>query len=318
MSSPTESWSREPVVGEISEISGGGYTAEVVAVGGSLRSLRFQGRDLIVPFAGDALRPALRGAILAPWPNRLADGRYSFGGTEHQLPLSEPETGNAAHGLVAWQRFVPTQHSRGRVVMTTVIEPRSGYPWRVRIEAEFEVSSDGLSQRLTATNLSAEPTPVVLGAHPYVLAGPAVPGGVDAWMLELPAESVLLVSEDRLLPERSVQVNHPDGAEFDFRVPRRIGSTVLNHAFSALTPSAAGEVVIGLTGPSGRVELRLDQSVPWVQLYSADGLPADERRHALAVEPMTGPPDAFNSGTDLRVLGPGEQTSLRWMLRALV
>ena len=45
------------------------------------------------------------GAPLIPWPNRLADGRYSFGGTEYQLALTEPENRNAIHGLLRWRNW---------------------------------------------------------------------------------------------------------------------------------------------------------------------------------------------------------------------
>ena len=43
------------------------------------------------------------GAPLIPWPNRLADGRYSFDGADHQLALTEPERHNAIHGLMRWR-----------------------------------------------------------------------------------------------------------------------------------------------------------------------------------------------------------------------
>src|SRR5687767_10180858 len=79
-----------------------GYEATIASVGASLRALTFQGRDLVVPFDADAVRPAYRGATLAPWPNRVVDGTYSFGGVDHQLALTEPARGHALHGLLAW------------------------------------------------------------------------------------------------------------------------------------------------------------------------------------------------------------------------
>ena len=51
------------------------------------------------------VRPRFSGVLLAPWPNRVADGAYEFDGESHQLPLTEPERGNALHGLVTWDRF---------------------------------------------------------------------------------------------------------------------------------------------------------------------------------------------------------------------
>ena len=39
-------------------------------------------------------------------------------------------------------------------------------------------------------------------------------------------------------------------------------------------------------------------------MFTADS--HDAARQAVAIEPMTCPPDAFNTGTDLVVLEPGE------------
>ena len=79
----------------------GDYEAVIASVGASLRSLTFDGRDLTVPFDADEVRPSYRGATLAPWPNRIVDGQYTFEGVERQVPLTEPArttrcTGSAA------------------------------------------------------------------------------------------------------------------------------------------------------------------------------------------------------------------------------
>src|SRR5699024_6381213 len=80
-------------------LSHGDYTADIASTGATLRTLRFRGRDLIVPFDADKIRPCFHGSILAPWPNRLANGCFTHEGERHQLPLSEPERHNALHGL---------------------------------------------------------------------------------------------------------------------------------------------------------------------------------------------------------------------------
>jgi len=90
-----------PVSGRDYRICGGGYEAHVAGVGATLRSLTADGVALIASFAPDELRPDMSGAVLAPWPNRTAEGRYEFGGVAHQLPINEPGLGNAAHGLIS-------------------------------------------------------------------------------------------------------------------------------------------------------------------------------------------------------------------------
>jgi aldose 1-epimerase len=70
--------------------------------------------------------------------------------------------------------------------------------------------------------------------------------------------------------------------------------------------------------PSGTgVALQWGQQCPWVQIHTADRPDPTINRLGLAVEPMTCPPDAFNSGTDLVWLEPGGQFAASWAIIAL-
>jgi aldose 1-epimerase len=63
--------------------------------------------------------------------------------------------------------------------------------------------------------------------------------------------------------------------------------------------------------------LWMDEAFRWVQVFTADALPEPRRRRGVAVEPMTCPPDAFNSGEDLLVLAPGETWRGSWGISPL-
>jgi aldose 1-epimerase len=52
-----------------------------------------------------------------------------------------------------------------------------------------------------------------------------------------------------------------------------------------------------------------------VQVYTGDKLEKGRRRTAVAVEPMTCPPDALRSGKDIVVLEPGQHWAGSWRLR---
>ncbi|WP_309103942.1 aldose 1-epimerase family protein [Microbacterium sp.] len=293
-------------------ITGHGYEAVIASVGASLRSLRFEGRDLVVPFDADEVRPNYRGTTLAPWPNRIVDGRYRFGGVEHQLPLTEPERGHALHGLLAWADFTESLLVDDRVVLSAIIEPQTGYPFRVEVETEYRIDADGLHQTVTARNLGADAAPWGTGPHPYLVAGP---GRVDDWTLSLPASEVLTVTADRLSPValESVQ-RHP---QWDFRSSRRIDDVFIDHAFTALG-RVDGVATVELRAGEGGVGMAWDERCPWVQVHTAD-TPAVPGTHrvGLAVEPMTCPPDAFNTGTDLVVLEPGAIHAASWWIFSL-
>lgn len=309
---------RTPRSGEQYELRAHGYVAEIAGVGATLRGLRHQGRDLIVPFDADQLRPAMRGALMAPWTNRTADGRYMFEGVTYQLVRSESETATAAHGLVSWLAFHCTENADDRVVLTAMIEPQPGYPWRVRIDVAFHLDADGLVQEVLATNESPDAAPFGVGGHPYLVAGESSASAVDDWVLELPADEVLLVSADRLLPTGIARVDEYERGRLDFRSPRRVGDATVNHAFTSFGRDAEGRARARVTDGGGRgVEISWDQRCPWVQVYTADDSGSVEHRHGLAIEPMTCPPDALNSQRDLLVIQPGGSAGAGWRIRSL-
>ena len=298
-------------------LTASGYEAVVASVGASLRMLRHEGRDLVVPFGADEVRPNYRGATLAPWPNRVVDGRYRFGGVEQQLALTEPERGHALHGLLVWTEFVDRVVEDDRVVLAATIEPQSGYPFRVEVEVEYRLGADGLTQTVTARNLGADAAPWGTGPHPYLVGGPSADsalGRVDEWTLSLPASEVLTVTDDRLSPVAVESVDrHP---EWDFREQRVIGDVFIDHAFTELGVTA-GVTEVRVTGADGHgVAMSWDERCPWVQVHTADTADPASHRIGLAVEPMTCPPDAFNSGVDLIVLVPEAEAAASWRFTA--
>ena len=100
-----------PPSGDQFEISGGGYRAVVTESGAALRLLEHDGRPLVDGFAEDEMSSGGRGQLLMPWPNRIRDGAYSFGGRDLQLALTEPERHNASHGLVRWAAWTLEEHT---------------------------------------------------------------------------------------------------------------------------------------------------------------------------------------------------------------
>jgi aldose 1-epimerase len=304
-----------PISGTHFGLTAGDYHATIASVGATLRTLQFDGRDLVVPFEADEVRPAFRGATLAPWPNRVVDGRYTFDGVEQQLPLTEPSRGHALHGLAAWLDFAAVDRSADSVTFAATIEAQAGYPHRVEVSVAFSLDESGLHTTVTGTNTGPTAAPWGTGPHPYLVAGD---GRVDDWTLELLAGQVLEVTEDRLIPTGLADVETAAGGVWDFRTPRAIGDTFIDHAFTDLSRSSDGETIVRVTAPGGTgVEMVWGEECPWVQVHTADQPTPELNRLGLAVEPMTCPPDAYNSGTDLIVLEPGASASASWTIRAI-
>lgn len=303
------------LAGDQYQISGGGYRAVVTESGGALRLLEHDGRPLLDGFGADEMSSGGRGQLLMPWPNRIRDGRYSFGGRDLQLPLTEPARHNASHGLARWVAWSLEEHTTRSVSLTYRLMAQTGYPWTLDLRVVYDLSADGLTVTQSAANLTGSPAPYASGAHPYLSAGP---GPVDGWELTLPASTLSRV-DDRLLPVGREDV---EGTPYDFRVTRPVRDVALNDAFTDLARDADGVATVVLTdAATGRgVALWVDERHRWLQVYSADDVPATARR-SLAVEPMTAQADAFRSGEDLVTLVPagedGEEHSASWGVRAL-
>jgi aldose 1-epimerase len=301
--------------GDQFEIAGGGYRAVVTESGATLRVLEYAGRPVLHGFAEDEMSGAGRGQLLVPWPNRIRDGRYTFEGRELQLGLTEPSRGNASHGLARWAAWTPEEHAASSVSLGYRLMAQSGYPWTVDLHVLYDLSADGLTVTQTATNLSDRPAPYASGAHPYLSAGD---GPVDGWELTLPA-STRLLSDERQLPVGEEDVA---GTAYDFRIARPVGDLRLDDAFGGLERDADGVATALVCHPAtGRgAALWVDRHHHWLMAFSADD-GWDPPRQALAVEPMTAPPDAFRSGRDLLTLNPageaGDEVSVSWGIRAL-
>lgn len=285
------------------------WRAAVCDRGAALRRVRRGDRELLDGFDIGAPRHGARGVILAPWTNRLRDGRYAFDGRSHRLAITDPATHTALHGLAAEERWKTLDHAPDAVQLGLRLAPSPGYPWELELSAEYRVDASGLTVTQRAENRSGTHAPFATGAHPYLL---AAAGGVDDWTVRLDASRVLLVDE-RMLPERVV-----DAADvgLDLAHGRQIGATRLNHAFTGLRRDAVGRAAVTVGAPGVEdVTLWADGSCRWFQLYTGD-FDEVEARRSLAVEPMSAPADAFNTGHDLVVLTPrgtpGSVHRLRW------
>jgi aldose 1-epimerase len=299
-----------PPSGEQFEIRAGSQRATIVEVGGGLREYEVDARPVLEPYPVDRIRDGAHGAPLVPWPNRLADGRYSFDGEEQQLALTEPQRQNAIHGLLLWRPWEVVERDAARVVMGVRLHPLPGYPFTLDVQIAYQLSPDGLSVTTTAENAGDRPCPYGNGHHPYLSPG----GGlIDECSVQLEAETRVLIDPERQLPTGREPVS---GTRFDFNEPRILGDMEIDHPFTDLARDASGRAWARLRGADGAcAELWVDASYPFVQLYTGDALPPDRARHGLAAEPMTCPPNAFASGENLIRLEPGESATTAWGAR---
>lgn len=298
--------------GALLALAAGPYRAEVSTVGATLESLTVSDRDLLVRSPEQGPMAHYRGAIVAPWPNRIGDGAYIWDGQELQTPITEVERGNALHGLVSFQEFAVAEAGEDELVLRTELFPTPGYPFHLLLTVRHALhESTGLTTTVTARNLGAADAPYGVCPHPYLVAGPEP---LDTWTLQVGAATVLTVTEDRLLPTGTAPV--APGSAFDFSSPRVIGDLFIDHAFTDLARDEDGRLTVTVTAPGGTgVELSAGEECPWLQLHTGDRPEPENHRLGLATEPMTCPPDAFRSGADVVRLRPAAEHTAAWSIR---
>ena len=304
--------STESAVGRRLTITAGDYTAQVTEAGATLRALRCLSEDLLDGGGDGDLVDGCHGQVLAPWPNRLRDGRWEWQGDQMRLPVDEPDKGNSAsHGLVRWSAWAVVRDAPDRVELLHRLMPRPGYPFRLDLTAGYALDAvEGLTATVVAVNAGPTAAPVALGAHPYLR--PPGGGPIDGATLRLPAATRTLVDAWGMPVGREPV----SGTRYDFRESRRLGSLALNDAFTDLEPAADGRVWVELGDDrGGAVVFWSEAPCRWLQVFSGDTLEPARRRYGLAIEPMTAPAGALASKVGLTVLAPGESLTLRWGVR---
>jgi aldose 1-epimerase len=254
------------------------------------------GRAYVETFDETERPPRGAGAVLVPWPNRTAGGRWTWHGAPQQLALSEPAAGNAIHGLLRHTLYRAAEQAPDLVTLLAVVAPQPGWPVPLETSVSYAVDAGGLTVTHTVRNVGTAAVPFGIGAHPYLRAGDAA---TDDCTLHLAATTSL-----------PLDGGLPAGPAEPLADPvLALRSTRLDHAFGGCMPTD-GLVRHRLTGPDDAVELWADPDFGWVQVFTPDDHPG--RGRAVAVEPMTCPPDALNSGDGLLVVAAGETWTGRW------
>jgi aldose 1-epimerase len=285
------------------------FSATITEVAACLREFTVDGMDLTETYPVDSTPPFGSGIVLAPWPNRVEDGRWSLDGAVQQLDLTEPDRNNAIHGLLRYSPYTVIEHTDDSVTLAATVFPQHGYPFLVDTTVRYQLVDDGIAVTHTAHNAGTAKAPVAFGTHPFLTIGD-VP--TNELTLTLNAASRILV-DARLNPTGEASV---EGTDYDLRDGLVLGDRFFDDAFGDVTV-VDGVSVHTLTAPDGRtLELWQDSNCGFVQVFTTQIFPKrNGTGTAVAVEPMTAPPNAFNSGDGLRWLAAGESFTVSWGLR---
>lgn len=291
------------------ELRRGDALVVVTELAAGLRLYSRGGTQLTETYGDADIPPGATGVTLAPWANRVEDGVWYLNGKKQQLDVTEVSRNNASHGLLRNAAYELVDESEFSVSLEAPIFPQHGYPFLVRHRVQYALAEDlGLVVHQTLLNDSQEPAPFVLGSHPYLRLGD-VPD--EELVLTVDAGS-RLVADERLIPRSS----EPVSGDLDLRGGRTVADLDIDVAYTELA-FAGGVARQTLQASDGRsVSLWQDEACRYVHVFVTDKFPG--RAKAVAIEPMTGPANAFNSGDGLRWLPAGESFTMIWGISAVL
>lgn len=299
--------------GRTVELSGHGVRASIGTVAAVLRSLVIDGVAVTEPLPDGGHPRFASGIVLVPWPNRLGDGRWVLDGQTQQLPLTEPDRRNAIHGLLRFADYEVREQRADVARLGAIIPPQTGWPALLDTWVEYRLVPGGLEVTHGVENRSALRAPYAVGAHPFLRLGDAP---VEDLVVTVHADRYY-ETDERQLP---VAEHRVDGTAYDLRGGVRVAEVAgrLDTAFSGVRHAADGEVA-RLEDPATGRRLSLRQDADWgyLQVFTPTVFPGAEGRlrQAIAIEPMTAPPDALRSGEGLIWLEPGATWRGSWGLR---
>jgi aldose 1-epimerase len=296
--------------GEQIAIAHGDQRAVITEVGATLRTYVKGGVSVIEGFAGEEVPTGARGQVLFPWPNRIGDGEWSFSDRTAHPTVDDVEHATAIHGLVRWRPFRIDSVNQNRCVVTLLLHPTPDYPFLSEISVAYHLGSLGLTVTTTVTNRDDVPIPFGVGFHPYLaVTTPTIEGA----QLEVPARGYIATNARRLPTGEILPLA---GSPLDFSKSKSVNGHELDVTYTELVRDDSGLATVVVTdGNGGEIELSVDRNFPYLQVFTGDTLEKGRRRTAIAVEPMTCPPDALRSGKDVVVLEPGQHWAGSWRMK---
>jgi aldose 1-epimerase len=257
-------------------------------------------------FATGNERPSGSGIpLLFPFPGRIGQAKYSFGGRDYQLEPGDA-FGNAIHGFVHKRPWRVAEQSQSRVVgeFQASVDDASildHWPSDFRIRVSYEVRGRELLSDIRFENTGVSPLPCGFGTHTYFRLPLTEGAAADDTLVYAPVAKIWelkdMLATGRMLdisPETDLSGGPIAGRSFDT-------------SYTGLTAEADGWIHTWIREPkTGRTVTQLfDRQFTQCIVY------IPPHREAICLEPYTCLPDSFRMtaaghDTGLRVLAPGE------------
>ena len=249
-------------------------------------------------FRNNVTSKGFLGTRLSPFVCRINKGKYHFAGKDYHIQKYY-DRNNALHGMLYDQSFtIIDQHANeDRAHVSMKYEYRrtdSGYPFNYDCIVTYELEKDNKLNVITEViNKDENKIPIQDGWHPYF----KLDGKIDDLQLQFHSKELVefdeaLIPTGKLIPYK----------EFD--TAKNLGDIFFDNCFT-LDLQKQPICLLRNTKKNIQVEIHPDESYPYLQFYTPS------HRNSIAIENISGAPDAFNNGMGFKTLSPGESVTFK-------
>ena len=264
--------------------------AVISSAGGAITQLNLNGEEVICPDPNPADWKKAYGSILAPWPNRLDNGIYKFGGRIfHARDLDEDS--NANHGYLLSRNLDIVNEEKSELVLAYQFGEDDSYPFQVRLEVRYSLSDSELSISAVATNLDSGPAPFAIGFHPYFCINGDFRLSANVQERYITDERMLPVSKE---PFSGLEILHTGESQL-----------AIDSCFSG------SDLVVSLDTQNYVLEIQQSSSLDHLMIYK----PNEANLNLLAIEPMSAPANAFATEISRHTIPSGEFRSFTFGIK---
>lgn len=234
-------------------------------------------------------------SLLFPFPNRLKDGRFEFGGKSYQFPLNDFGKPNALHGFIHDMKFEEIVRDEEKLGLAcNYLGDIDYYPFPFDMQLTYQLEPGVLRIEVEITNTGTSLMPCSFGWHPYF----NINDDADQVRIELVGADLIVVDETLI----------PTGKRTPYRTLEEactIENLKLDNCFQFQDTTTERSTKLCFPDDT-TLEVWQDRSLPFVQLYTPDDY------KTIAIEPMSSNINALNTKDGLSLIKPKQSLVLNF------
>lgn len=276
------------------------YSCSILAqYGAALNSYKLNEKEFVFGYNNfsETNTQKYKGVILAPFPNRIAEAKYTFEGKDFKLPINREKEALAMHGFLYNKSFQLIKQEQNAVILQYDYSATiSAYPFPFTVMVAYELLENGLLKIKTVIrNTGDNKMPFGTGWHPYF----KIDTSINTMQLKMPACQQL-----------ELKNNIPTGSIIDFLKNESILNLKEHHFDDCFVFNTKNKIDIQLIGKEYQLNIsaKCQNNYPYFQIYTPS------TRDSIAIEPMTCAPNAFNNKMGLLEIKPGQSFSFEYEL----